>query len=159
MFGLDGPGIESRRGRDFPSFQTGPQTHPASCIMGTGSFPGVKCGRGVLLTTHPLLAPRSWKGRAIPLPPLGHNRACNGVTLLYVVTVYMQPLVSSLSVGDCPVHRLRKNSSFLTGAPIKKEQFFLNRFTGQSPAESDDIRCCIDTIRPPEDEQRTARKM
>jgi len=26
-----------------------------------------------------------------------------------VVTVYMQPLVSSLSAGDCPVHRLRKN--------------------------------------------------
>jgi len=35
----------------------------------------------VLLSTHPLLAPRSWKSRAIPLPPLGHNRACNGVTL------------------------------------------------------------------------------
>jgi len=30
---------------------------PASCKMGTGSFPGVKCGRGVLLTTHPLLVP------------------------------------------------------------------------------------------------------
>jgi len=29
--------------------------------MGTGSFPGVRCGRGVLLTTHPHLAPRSWK--------------------------------------------------------------------------------------------------
>jgi hypothetical protein len=29
--------------------------------------------------------------------------------------VYMQPLVSSLSAGDCPVHRLRKNSSILTG--------------------------------------------
>jgi len=29
--------------------------------MGSGSFPGVKCGRGVLLTTHPLPAPRSWK--------------------------------------------------------------------------------------------------
>jgi len=27
--------------------------------MGTGSFPGVKCGRGVLLTTHPFLVPRS----------------------------------------------------------------------------------------------------
>jgi len=25
--------------------------------MGTGSFPGVKCGRGVTLTTHPLLVP------------------------------------------------------------------------------------------------------
>jgi hypothetical protein len=33
----------------------------------------------------------------------------------YVVIVHMQPLVSSLSAGDCPVHRLRKNfSSFLT---------------------------------------------
>jgi len=25
------------------------------CTTGTGSFPGVKNGRGVLLTTHPLL--------------------------------------------------------------------------------------------------------
>jgi len=25
---------------------------------------------------------------------------------VYVVVVYMQPLVSSLSAGDCPVHRL-----------------------------------------------------
>jgi len=39
--------------------------------MGTGSFLGVKCGRGVLLTTNPLLAPRSWKSRAIPLSPSG----------------------------------------------------------------------------------------
>jgi hypothetical protein len=38
--GLDGPGIESRWGRDFP--QTGPGAHPASCTMGTGSFPGGK---------------------------------------------------------------------------------------------------------------------
>ena len=63
-------GIESRWGRDFPPFQTGPGAHPASCKMGTGSFPGLKCGRGVLLTTHPLLVPRSWKSRAIPLPTL-----------------------------------------------------------------------------------------
>jgi len=27
--------------------------------VGTWSFPGVKCGRGVLLNTHPLLVPRS----------------------------------------------------------------------------------------------------
>jgi len=42
--------------------------------MGTGSFPGVKCGRGVLLTTYSLLVPQSWNSRAIPLPPppLGH---------------------------------------------------------------------------------------
>ena len=63
-------GIEFRWGRDFPPVQTGPGTHPVSCKMGTGSFLGVKCGRGVLLTTHPLLVPRSWKSRAIPLPIL-----------------------------------------------------------------------------------------
>ena len=69
-------------GRDFPPVQTGPGVHPASCTMGTGSFPRVKYGRGVLLTTHSLLVPRSWKSRAIPLTqPLGHNRACNGNTL------------------------------------------------------------------------------
>ena len=61
-------GIESRWGRDFTPVQTGPGAHPTSYKMGTGSFPGVKCGRGVLLTTHPLLVPRSWKSRAIPLP-------------------------------------------------------------------------------------------
>jgi len=33
--------------------QTGPEAHPASCTMGTGSFPGVKSGRGVTLTPHP----------------------------------------------------------------------------------------------------------
>jgi len=39
--------------------QTGPGAHPASCSMGTGSFPGVKSGRGVTLTPHPLLVPWS----------------------------------------------------------------------------------------------------
>ena len=42
----------------------------ASCKMGTVSFPVVKCGQGVLLTTHSLLVPLSWKSRAIPLPTL-----------------------------------------------------------------------------------------
>jgi len=56
-YGLDGSGIESRWGAKFPHVQTGPGAHPASCTMGTGSLPGVKCGRGVLLTPHPFLAP------------------------------------------------------------------------------------------------------
>jgi hypothetical protein len=50
--------------------QTGPAAHPASCAMGTGSFPEVKSGRGVMLTPYPLLVPWSRKGRAIPLLPL-----------------------------------------------------------------------------------------
>ena len=33
--------------------QTGCEAHLASYTMGTGSFPGVKCGRGVALITHP----------------------------------------------------------------------------------------------------------
>ena len=60
----------SRWGRDFPPVQTGPRAHPASCTMGTGSVPGVKCGRGVMLTTHTLLLPRPWKSAAVPLPNL-----------------------------------------------------------------------------------------
>jgi hypothetical protein len=35
--------------------------------MGTGSSPGVESGRGVTLTPHPLLVPRSKNSRAIPL--------------------------------------------------------------------------------------------
>jgi hypothetical protein len=57
-YGLDGLGIESRWGSRFSApVQTGPGTHPVSCTMGTGSFPGAKSGRGVTLTPHPLLVP------------------------------------------------------------------------------------------------------
>jgi hypothetical protein len=39
--------------------------------MGTGSFPGVKCGRSVELTPHPHLVPKVLEeSRAIPLLPL-----------------------------------------------------------------------------------------
>jgi hypothetical protein len=42
--------------------QTGPGAHPASCTMGTASFPGVKSGQGVMLIPHPLLVSWSMKG-------------------------------------------------------------------------------------------------
>ena len=47
-YGLDGPGIESRWWARYSApIQTGPGAYPASCTMGTGSFPGVKrSGRG-----------------------------------------------------------------------------------------------------------------
>jgi len=80
-YGLDGPGIEYRWRRDFLRIQTGPGTNPASCTMGTGSFPRVKCGRGVLLTTHPFYCRGLGRVELYLYPPLGHNRACNGVTL------------------------------------------------------------------------------
>jgi len=52
-YGPDGPGIEKKipAGARFSApVHTGPEAHPASCTMGTGSFPGVRCGRGVTLT-------------------------------------------------------------------------------------------------------------
>jgi hypothetical protein len=59
--GLDGPGTDPRGGgaaRFSAPVQTGPGTHPASCTMGTGSFPGVKqTGRDA--DPSPLLSPRS----------------------------------------------------------------------------------------------------
>jgi hypothetical protein len=70
-YGLDSQGIESRLGARFSApVQTGPEAHPAPCTMGTKSFPGVKSGRGLTLTSHPLLVPWSWKSRVIPLLPL-----------------------------------------------------------------------------------------
>jgi len=77
-------------GRDFPPVETGSGAHPASCTMGTASFPGVNCGRGVLLTPHPLLVPRSWKSRAIPLPTLWATT--RGVTGTLYLTISMHGL-------------------------------------------------------------------
>jgi hypothetical protein len=59
--------------------------------MGTGPFPGVKSGRGVTLTPHPLLVPWSWKIRAIRLLPLWAVRpvqsfsACTRVHFTFIV--------------------------------------------------------------------------
>jgi len=49
--------------------QTGPGAHPASCTMGTVSFPGVKSGRSVTLTPHTLLVPWSPMGRTACTEP------------------------------------------------------------------------------------------
>jgi hypothetical protein len=44
--------------------------------------PGVKRGRGVMLTTHPHLLPRSWMSRSYtPLPPSA-SMSCRGTALL-----------------------------------------------------------------------------
>jgi hypothetical protein len=51
--------------------QTGPETHPASCKMGTGSFPRVESDRGVTLTPSPPSSAEVEKQiRAIPLVSL-----------------------------------------------------------------------------------------
>ena len=69
-YGLDGPGSNPGGDEIFrpPRQALGPNQPPVQWVPGLSS--GVKCGRGVLLTTDPLLVPRSRKSRAIPLPTL-----------------------------------------------------------------------------------------
>ena len=52
-YGLDDPGSNPGGDEISRPVQTDPGAYPTSCKMGTGSFLGVKCGCGVLLTTHP----------------------------------------------------------------------------------------------------------
>jgi len=67
-YGLDGPGSNPGGDEIFrPSRQAlGPTQALVKWVPGPS--PGVKCCRVALLTTHPLLVPRSWKSRALPLP-------------------------------------------------------------------------------------------
>ena len=53
---LEGPGIESRRGRSFP-YLSRPALSPPS-LLHNGHVGPFKSGRGVVLTTEPYLAPR-----------------------------------------------------------------------------------------------------
>jgi len=105
--------------------------------MGTGSFPGVKSGRGVTLTPLPLPVPWSRKSRAIPLLPLWAVRpvqslsACTvqGRTLpfyIYICTLIYKYssnngqfvtkgyTVSVYSVVFIWIHLLTWNSSIFT---------------------------------------------
>ena len=68
--------------RDFPPVQTGPGAHPASCTMGTGSFPGVKwpvCGAHHSFPSSAEVTER----RAIPLLHLWAFVTYYGVTFTF----------------------------------------------------------------------------
>ena len=97
-YGLDGPGIEIPVGgtRFSAPVHTGPGAHPASCIMGTGFFPGVKSNRGVTLTPHPLLVPWSRKSRDVHLLPLWAVRpvqSLSACTRVHFTLPYLLPRV------------------------------------------------------------------
>jgi len=92
--------------------------------MGSGFFLEVKYGWGVLVTTHPLLVPWSWKGRAIPLPTLW---ATTGPVTGTLYLLFVRPEIVSWRL-DCeglPVRLL------LGGIPLK----FLLLFSSPLPDE------------------------
>jgi hypothetical protein len=93
-WGLDDRAIGVRsqaEAKDFSTslfIQTGSGSHPDTCPMGTGGpfTPGVKCGRGVTLTTHPHLVPRSWMSRSYTSSPPSASISCSGTALLFTFT-------------------------------------------------------------------------
>jgi hypothetical protein len=75
-YGLDDRALEVRSPAEVRNFssnlciQTVSGAHPASCTMRTGVLsPGLKRGRGVTLTTHPHLVPKSWMSRSYTSSP------------------------------------------------------------------------------------------
>jgi hypothetical protein len=105
-YGLDDREIGVRspaEAKDFSSIlcvQTGSGAHPDSCTKGTGGpFPGVKRGRGMTLTTHPHLVPRSGMSRSyIPLPQAPSWRVAG---LLCFAFVYYKEKVESIGNKSC----------------------------------------------------------
>ena len=69
--------------------QTGPGAHPASCTMGTRSFPGVKSGRDVKLTPHPLLVQLDMKEYSYNSTPTMARTACTEPQCLYKGALYL----------------------------------------------------------------------
>ena len=98
-YGLDGSGIESRWGRDFFARPDRSWGSPSFLYSGYRVFSGGK------------LRPGAWRWPLTPFkrrglervelylyPPLGHNRACNGVTLLLLATWELTKMDSTMLV-------------------------------------------------------------
>ena len=86
--GLDGPGIESPCRRDFPhpSGQTlGPTRPLVRVTMGTDSLSQGYIGRSLTLNTHPHLAPKLKKSRAVLLPLWAVVACCGATFTLYIL--------------------------------------------------------------------------
>ena len=125
-------------GRDFPPVRTGPGAQPASCTMGTGCFPVVKYGRGVLLTTHPLLVPPSWKNRAIPVPTLWATTGPVTGSLYHSIKLYSYRTTVVYGVSRWPILRYAARDCILNNVFFHREDLALlclsnNGFIGVWP--------------------------
>jgi len=69
-YGLDGPGIKSRWGRDFPHLSSRPWGPPSALYNGYWVFPGGKERPGRDADPSPPSSAVSHENKAIPLLPL-----------------------------------------------------------------------------------------
>ena len=117
-YGLDGLGIESRWGRDFPHLSRPALGFIQPPTMGTGSFPGVKSGRGVTLTPHPLLVSWSRKSIAIPLlsllavRPVQSLSACTSVQFTFTHTFMSTSILDHATAQAVSRWRLTADARF-----------------------------------------------
>ena len=122
-YGLDRPGIESRWEARFSApVQTGPGAHPASCTIGTGSFPGVKRpGRRV---DHP--PPSKCRGHErvglYIYSPYGHLRPVIGRTFTLRNLVWQNGIRNVGRIGQESCH----------GVSTRDKRVYL-KWLGQSP--------------------------
>jgi hypothetical protein len=107
-------GFDPRQGqRIFPLASLsrpalGPTQPPVKWVPGVLS-PGVKRGRGMMLTTHPHLVPRSWMSRSYTSPPQAPSWRVEGLLYFYpTCTVHVDETRESGITKDfklCTAHR------------------------------------------------------
>jgi hypothetical protein len=123
---------------------TGSVVHPASCPMGTGDpFPAVKLDRGLTLTTHPHLVPRSWMSRSYTFsPPAPPSVNCG---LLYLYSFRSKTLVHRQWKSEQSYKCMCIRSCFISTSRAKKGR--RNRFSVMYTAQgclSDMLQCAMD---------------
>ena len=88
-YGMDGPGIESRWGRDFPHPSRPALGGPPSLLYnGYRVFPGGKAAGAWCWPPTYIWVSRSRKSRAIPLLTLWDFMACYGSTFTFYITLH-----------------------------------------------------------------------
>jgi hypothetical protein len=118
-------GSNPGRGENFCTCPDRPWGPPSLLYNGYRIFPGVKSGRGVMLTPYPLLVLWSWNSRAMPLLPLSAVRpvqsfsACTRVH--FILILFMEPKVHYRLTS---VHQCSKPDK----STPNNQPYFLNQF-------------------------------